>query len=680
MLNTNQLKYSKSPYLQQHAHNPVNWQMWSNEVLQYANENDKPILVSIGYSSCHWCHVMEKESFEDPEVAEIMNKNFINIKIDREEQPEVDAIYMDALQAMTGSGGWPLNVFLTPNLKPFYGGTYFPPIAAHGRLSWIETLNLVVSAFQNRRNEIEEQASKLTNHLTNSNNLFFQLSKQNNFTEENILEKIASNLLKNADEVNGGFGTAPKFPQTFSIQYLLNYFQVFKDEKLLQQANLSLQKMIFGGIYDHIGGGFARYSTDEKWFAPHFEKMLYDNALIVSILCDAYSITKNELYLDTVNETLSFVQRELMSKDYGFYCALDADSEGVEGKYYTWKKDEIQAVLQDDAELFCKIYNVESSGNWEETNILFLNDSIEEIAKQQKIDLQELKVKINDCKSKLLAHREKRKKPLLDNKILCSWNALMNIAFSKAYLVTKNEEYKLLAIKNYEFIKRSFFTENKLYRCFKEKAYNDACLDDYSYLSYCLIELHKITCNSSYIIDCKNLVDIVDDQFSDNHNVYFNYTSNNQDNLIVQKVEIYDGAIPSTNAVMASVLNYLSYVYKKVEWQNRANQMIKLLTKAIVQYPTSFGLWANIILKQNTKQKQVNIVYNYENDVVHFNELFSSYQHNTVIFATNQKNKGFFPTTKDVADSTETVFSLCVNENCYLPETNFEKFLHFYNI
>ena len=361
---TNHLIHETSPYLLQHAHNPVEWYPWSDGALQKAIEEDKPILVSIGYAACHWCHVMERESFEDEATAEIMNKYFVSIKIDREERPDLDHIYMDAVQAMIGGGGWPLNVFLTPQKKPFYGGTYFPPERAFNRMSWKETLLAVHEAYTNKKNEIEAQAENLTKYINDSNS--FGLSKTEDaisFSKEN-LQTIADNILQTADTVWGGFGNAPKFPQTFIIQYLLRHYHFTKHEASLKQALLSLDKMIQGGIYDQLGGGFARYSTDTKWLAPHFEKMLYDNALLVNVLAEAYQLTHNETYAEIIKETLDFVNRELTSPEGGFYSALDADSEGVEGKYYTWSKAEIEDILNDDAEIFCKVYNVFRFDNW----------------------------------------------------------------------------------------------------------------------------------------------------------------------------------------------------------------------------------------------------------------------------------------------------------------------------
>jgi uncharacterized protein len=588
---TNRLIKETSPYLLQHAHNPVDWYAWGDEALQRAKEEDKPILVSIGYAACHWCHVMERESFEDEQTAKLMNEYFINIKIDREERPDLDHVYMDAVQAMAGGGGWPLNVFLMPDGKPFYGGTYFPPTRAFNRPSWKEILENIHQAYKERKHELESQAENLTAHLTNAN-AFGVAASKDQFNESD-LKTIATNILKQADREFGGFGAAPKFPQTFTIQYLLRHYHYTKDEASLKQALLSLDKMIYGGIYDQIGGGFARYSTDAEWLAPHFEKMLYDNALLVGVMAEAYQLTKNELYQETIQDTIQFIQREMMSAEGGFYSALDADSEGVEGKFYVWSKAEIEELLGEDAAIFCGFYDVSEEGNWEHVNILRIKQPLDEFAMSRGMNEAELKLKLESSGKKLVAAREKRIRPALDDKILLGWNALMNTALSKAYAATLNDSYKHAAIDNMRFLEEKFQKGGTWHHTYKEGlAKIPAFLDDLAYLASAYIHLQEITADTGHLLRAEELVQAIIEGYSDESNAMFYFTRKDQADIIVRKKEIYDGATPSGNAVMASVLSYLARVLDKPEWEERAGSMAVSLRSVITRYPTSFGVWA----------------------------------------------------------------------------------------
>ncbi|MFM2327758.1 MAG: hypothetical protein RIR31_1960, partial [Bacteroidota bacterium] len=501
---TNRLINENSPYLLQHAHNPVDWFAWGNEALQKAKAENKVILVSIGYAACHWCHVMEKESFENEDVAKIMNKNFINIKIDREERPDLDHIYMDAVQAITGSGGWPLNVFLTPDCKPFYGGTYFPPVKAYNRSSWPEVLNAIALSWSERKNEIESQAENLIAHLKQANNFGHTLAQPANtvFTKENC-ERITENILKQADKDWGGFGKAPKFPQTFTIQYLLQYYYYTKNNDALQQALLSIDKMLEGGIYDQVGGGFARYSTDGEWLAPHFEKMLYDNALLLSVICDAYQITKHKKYEQAIENIIGFVQRELLDDEGGFYSAIDADSEGIEGKFYVWDKAEIDKILGQDAAIFADFYDVTQKGNWEEKTILRVLKNTEEFAFENGVLIAELENTLHNCRQKLLTERNKRIRPVTDDKILLGWNALMITALCKAAAALNKEGYTGIAVKTMDFILQKFRKNNngfEFLHTYKNGTVKyPAFLDDYAYLIQACIQLQEITSNTQYL-------------------------------------------------------------------------------------------------------------------------------------------------------------------------------------
>ena len=601
---TNRLINESSPYLLQHAHNPVDWFPWGEEALQKAKNEHKVLLVSIGYSACHWCHVMEKESFENEEVALLMNENFVNIKIDREERPDLDHIYMDAVQAITGSGGWPLNVFLTPEAKPFYGGTYFPPVKAYNRSSWKEVLQSIAQSWQERKNEIEAQAENLTAHLTKANSFgnvetdFITPEEQNMVTMEQCHSMFA-NIMKSADKEWGGFGNAPKFPQTFTIQYLLQYQHFTNDSEALQHALLSLDKMLQGGIYDHIGGGLARYSTDKEWLAPHFEKMLYDNALLIDVLCDAWQITHAIKYKEAIQKTIAFIKDELTQADGGFYAALDADSEGVEGKYYVWQKQEIENILGKDASLFCEYFNVTEDGNWEEKNILRILQPADEFIAIKKIDKNELDSIIQRCLKMLAAERSKRIKPSLDDKIILSWNALTLKAIAKAALVLQDDSLQQMAEKNYIFIesnfKKSIHSSEMTHTSKNGIARHPAFLDDYAYLIAACIQLYELTFNLDYLNHAKQYTLYVIENFSDDENAFFYFTHRDQKDIIIRKKEIYDGATPSGNSVMACNLFKLSIIFNISSWEQRTVKMLGIILESVIKYPSSFGIWASLL-------------------------------------------------------------------------------------
>ncbi len=595
----NELSTETSPYLLQHAYNPVHWQPWSTKALQMAKKLDRPILVSIGYSACHWCHVMERESFEVVATADIMNEHFINIKIDREERPDIDHIYMDAVQAMTGSGGWPLNVFLTPEGKPFYGGTYFPPVKAYGRASWTDVLLSIAEGWKNNKEQMLEQAETLTQHVEKSNNIAQIQSAVNVgeaqvfFTKEDC-KTITENLLATADTVEGGFGKAPKFPQTFSINLLLQSAYFLKDEKALQQAELSLTKMLNGGIYDQLAGGLCRYSTDGEWLAPHFEKMLYDNALFIVALSNAYLLTKKEVYKSAVKHVCSFILSEMKNSNGGYYAAIDADSEGVEGKFYVWDKVEVDKILSDDAPLFNNYYDVTRGGNWEEKNILRVLQPLEDVAASFNMPFESALLIIEQAKKKLLNVRSIRVRPGTDDKILLGWNALLLTAFCKAYAVLQDDVYKNAAKELYDFIEEKFAKESEGYfHTYKNgQPKYPAFLDDYSYYAEACLHLQEITADEKYLHKAKKITEYIFENFYDKKTGFFFFTEESQEDIVVRKIEIYDGATPSANAVMAKNLLYLSLVFDKREWHQKALFMIDSLKNIIIKHPGSFGIWA----------------------------------------------------------------------------------------
>jgi uncharacterized protein len=679
---SNRLANESSPYLLQHAHNPVDWYAWGDEALQRAQTEDKPILVSIGYAACHWCHVMERESFEDEATAQLMNQHFINIKIDREERPDLDHIYMDAVQAMTGSGGWPLNVFLLPDGRPFYGGTYFPPVRAFNRASWKEILQAVAQAYAERRAELETQANGLTGHLVQSNALGFDSSGEKSIFNKDSLNEIAANLLKQADKEDGGFGRAPKFPQTFSIQYLLSHHFYTKDPEALQHALLSLDKMIEGGIYDQLGGGFARYSTDAEWLAPHFEKMLYDNALLVTVLSEACQLTQNPRYKRVITETLEFVERELLSPEGGFYSALDADSEGEEGKYYVWTKPEIQEVLGSETELFCAYYNVTENGNWHEAghtggprNILRVLMPLEEFAATNGFEASYLQEVLKNARQKLLEHRSKRIRPLLDDKILLNWNALMNTAYSKAYMATGNEHYREVAVRNMDFLLRAFYdadTGNWHHTYKNGKAKTPAFLDDLAYLINAQIHLQEITGDAEKLIMASRLTEYVISRFSEEESSFFYYTNKEQYDVIIRKREVYDGATPSGNAVMGHNLLYLSIVFHKTEWKSRAEDMAVALGQVIIKYPTSFGVWASLL--QVLTMGMHEVVATAQKIVEWRKQILAIFIPHRIFQSTDEPDNRF-PLLEGKQIESQPLVFLCKNYSCHRPEDNLSAFI-----
>jgi len=675
---SNRLENETSPYLLQHAHNPVDWFPWGDEALQKAKKENKPILISIGYAACHWCHVMEKESFENEETAAIMNENFINIKIDREERPDLDNIYMDAVQTMTGSGGWPLNVFLTPEKKPFFGGTYFPPRRAFNRSSWPEVLVAVSNAFREKRDEIDKQAESLTARLLASNSLGDQRLTSGTDISKEKMDELFENLMKSADKAWGGFGKAPKFPQTFSIQFLLRYYNVTKNRDALNQACLSLDKMIQGGIYDQLGGGFARYSTDSEWLVPHFEKMLYDNALLVSVLAEAYQVTKNERYREVIDQTIGFVKREMMNPLGGFYSALDADSESEEGKFYVWKFNEVVKLVA-NAEIFSQFLDITQGGNWEGKNILRVKTPAAEFARAKNISIEELRSVIENGRSVLFSERQKRIRPALDDKIILSWNALMNVALSKAFAATGNDEYRDLATINMEFLTTHFKNKSNEYfhRTWKNnQAKNFACLDDYAFLVQALLHLQEITGEVDWMFKAKDITEYVMKNFYEEETDFFVFTDSRQNDLIFRKKEVYDGATPSGNATMANNICRLSILLNIPEWKTRAERMVSSLSNVIVRYPTSFGVWAMLLAEIVDGIKEVVVVGGGASILA--KRLLAEYIPHK-IFMVSETGKEQLPLLTGKTPIDKPLIYLCREYSCLKPVTDVKQLLELIN-
>jgi uncharacterized protein YyaL (SSP411 family) len=577
---------------------------------------------------------------------------------------------MDAVQAMTGSGGWPLNIFLTPDGRPFYGGTYFPPKAIPNRPSWHDVLTGVANAWTEKRTDIDAQATNLTGHIVQSNS-FGQQAVDGDINIEALFSRekadtMFNNIMGTADKQDGGFGNAPKFPQTFTIGYLLRYYHVTKNEQALQQACLSLDKMIQGGLYDHLGGGFARYSTDQEWLVPHFEKMLYDNALLVMALCDAWQLTQKPLYKQAVEQTLAFVERELYSPEKGFYSALDADSEGVEGKFYVWDKAEIEAVLQHDAALFCEFYDVTEGGNWEHTNILNIPKPLPVFAVEKNIGEEDLQQQLQQNREKLLQRRNGRIRPLLDDKVLLGWNALMNSAYSKASSVFGNERYEQVARENMDFLWNRFTSDGLffLHTYKKEVARYPAFLDDYAYLIQALVHLQEITGNADYLYKARSLTQWVIDQFSEEATGFFFYTNKEQQDVIVRKKEVYDGAVPSGNAIMAFNLQYIGVVFDITDWKERAIKMCGGVQQAVQRYPGSFGVWAALILSLVEGVSEIAIIG--KDNMFVRRELLQQFLPFRVVQSAPATNNDF-PLLVKKPSSPDTLIYLCKNYQCSAP-------------
>ncbi|WP_338791306.1 thioredoxin domain-containing protein [Bernardetia sp. MNP-M8] len=701
----NQLTKSRSPYLLQHAQNPVHWQMWNNETLQKAKQEDKPILVSIGYSACHWCHVMEHESFENEAVAKVMNEYFVCIKVDREERPDVDAIYMEAVQMMGVSGGWPLNVFLTSDAKPFWGGTYFPAN------QWFDIVQQIGKAYQNQREEVEESANKVTKVLSISTLERYNLKDVSEF-DITILEKAFASLEKRFDKEFGGIGEAPKFPMPSYYLFLLRYYDFLNSkseennsitnpikEKILSQVNLTLNKMAQGGMYDQIGGGFARYSVDREWFAPHFEKMLYDNAQLLSLYAEAYTITKNntqrEVYRQTIEQTTKFLTRELQDKNGGFYSALDADSEGKEGKFYTWTIDEIEKVFtnhtfknstnpEQDLQLFKKYYSITSIGNWESphategANILYRKDTDEVFANQNDIDLSILKGKVDEWQNYFLEVRKEKVRPSLDDKILTSWNALLIKGFCNAYSALGNEneseKYLALALQTAEFIEGNLFdkeNKSKLYHTFKnETAEIDGFLEDYALLIESYITLYQVCFDEKWILRADELTKYVFTNFYDKEEKLFYFSDQlGSEKLVAQKKEIFDNVISSSNSVMATNLYFLGIILENNLYKETSKEMLGKVASLIAAEPRHVSNWASLFTYFLTPTPEIVIVGENYKEVL--KEISSFYIPNKIIIAAKSEEEGqksALPLLemRPVINNQTTIY-VCKNKTCQLP-------------
>jgi uncharacterized protein YyaL (SSP411 family) len=587
---TNHLVNETSPYLKQHAHNPVDWFAWGLEALERARQLDRPIFLSIGYSACHWCHVMEHESFENEPIARILNEHFVSIKVDREERPDLDQIYMASVQMLTGQGGWPMSVFLTPDLRPFFGGTYFPPEDRYGSRGFRSLLLLLAEAWQTRREEINRAAEDITAHLQS----FGRLPPAEGDPGPDLMRRAAEGLGRAFDPVHGGFGQAPKFLHTMDLRVLLRAWKRFGDDQALQMVRHTLDRMAMGGIYDHLGGGFARYSTDARWLVPHFEKMLYDNALMVGVYLEAFQATGAPFYREVVEETLGWVAREMTSPEGPFYSTLDADSEGVEGKFYVWSAGEIEQVLGDKvSELFNAAYGVEPGGNWENGyNILHRTKTFEQLARLHHLPEPELRQSLAAARRKLFEVRSRRVRPGLDEKVLTSWNGLMIAAYAQAATVLDNPGYARAAARAADFILTRMRTaDGRLLRTWSagSEPKLNGYLEDYSFLLDGLVLLYEATFEPRWIAAALDLARGIIDQFWDASEAGFFYTGRDHERLIARGKDPHDNATPSGNALAVTALLRLAKLTGRAELLEKAEATLRSYTGLLASHSFAAG-------------------------------------------------------------------------------------------
>jgi len=582
---TNNLIGETSPYLLQHAHNPVQWYPWGAEALSRARTEDKPILLSIGYSACHWCHVMAHESFENEEIAGMMNRLFINIKVDREERPDLDGIYMDAVQLMTGGGGWPMTVFLTPDLNPFFAGTYFPPEGRHGMPGFPDVLLAVARAYREKRTAIVDEAIRIAGAIQKLG----QRSTGEVRINVNLLDTATSLIISSYDREYGGFGRAPKFPPAMALSWLMKSYRRTGEKGPLAIIKHTLRNMAEGGIYDQLGGGFHRYCVDEAWLTPHFEKMLYDNALLSRAYLDAFLLTGNPFYRRILEETLDYVVREMSSPEGGFYSAQDADSEGSEGIFYLWTPEQVAEIAgKEDAELLCSYYDITPQGNFENKNILHVPRSTAAVARQFGVSEQRLNEVIGRGKKLLYQARENRIKPGRDGKILTAWNGLMLRSFAEAASSLGREDYLRVAVRNAEFVRTSLRQKGRLLRSFKDgRAKLNAYLEDYAFMADGLLSLYEAGFDERWIGEAVSLAEIMVERFRDRNGGGFFFTSDDHETLIHRKKEFMDNAIPSGNSVAASMMLRLGKFTGEGKWSDLALAIMEEHAESMARYPSA---------------------------------------------------------------------------------------------
>jgi uncharacterized protein YyaL (SSP411 family) len=665
---TNNLIKETSPYLLQHAHNPVDWFAWGDEAFAKAKAEDKPILVSIGYSACHWCHVMEHESFESEETARIMNEHFVSIKVDMEERPDVDRIYMDFVQITTGRGGWPLNVFITPEKLPFFGGTYFPPDRRYNMPSFQQVLVSVSDAWQTKRDELLHSANDVLGEMRR---ISLAEAAPTGLSLDQLDAAFVS-FTRSFDNTNGGFGGAPKFPSPMSLKFLLRYWKRTKDANALEMVKKTCDKMAHGGIYDQLGGGFHRYTVDAIWLVPHFEKMLYDNAQLAKIYLHLFQATKDEFYKRIAFETLEYVKREMLDAKGGFYTAQDADSEGVEGKFFVWTPEEIEELLgAEDARIFNFYYDVSEQGNFEEKNILNVNYTLEATAKAMKISAEKLAEVLERSRKTLFEVREKRIKPFRDEKVLTAWNGLMLAAFAEASAILQSKEYLEIAKRNADFILENLQSGGYLLRTYKDgQAKLNAYLEDYANFADGLIELYQVSGETKYLLEAKRLAELMITEFWDENSGAFYFTANNHEELLLRSKDFYDNATPSGNSVAADVLLKLSKFLGDDKYEKFAVTVLRLVAPQIRKFPQAFGRILSALEFHLNPTMEIVIVGEKGNELE--KEIWNEYLPGKVVVlsANAKKDSEIIPllSEREMSDGKPTAF-VCENFVCQKPVT-----------
>ena len=665
-MSENKLGHESSPYLLQHAKNPVHWHAWNEEALGRAKKENKPIFLSVGYSSCHWCHVMAHESFEDEEIAKIMNENFVNIKVDREERPDLDDIYQKACQMTTGQGGWPLSVFLTPDQRPFYVGTYFPALDSYGRPGFGSLCRQLAQSWKEKPKDIEKAADSFMQNLGK-----LQQHQAPSEIDKSILDEAAINLLQIADTTYGGFGQAPKFPNASNLSFMFRYSKLSGISKFQKFALLTLKKMAKGGIFDQIGGGFHRYSTDARWLVPHFEKMLYDNALLPIVYSEAYQITKDPFFENVVKKTLDYVIREMTSSDGTFFSAQDADTNGEEGQTFVWKKQEIEKILGQDSEIFCIYYDVTDGGNFEGNTILANNINASSLGFKFGKSEPEIENLISKCSEKLLEIRNKREQPGKDDKIITSWNGLMVSAFLSGYRITDNSKYLDAAKQSIDFFESNFEKNHILHRTFKNAEPKlNGYLDDYAYMANASVDMFENTSQPKYLLFATNLANYLITHFWDDSTNGFFFTSDDHEKLIMRPKNNYDLSMPSGNSVAAYVLLKLYHITQNKQFLEIAKKIIESQAISAAENPFAFGYLLNALYLYYQKPTEITIINDKNSELV--SSLRKKFLPESImVLVENQSNlealsKHPFFSGKEFQNDKTTVF-VCKNFSCSLP-------------